>query len=199
MSFLLKCHRCVALSGKNDGVARKAISPWGERVAVAKLFGETPRPRPEDAVRTRWKPDFLFYLHMNKIVLLIVALAVLGTGGWYGYQQYRVIRAKQVEKARVADAEAKQKAAQAAADSTRRDVEAQLKPMKVSSIMPGQPGIVIIDKKEYTEGDRLTLPRGGKQLQIAKVRDDGILLAYNGLTFRLDPPAEPDLAASRKK
>lgn len=136
---------------------------------------------------------------MTKILLAIVAMAALGAGGWYGFQEYQVIQAQRAEKARVAAVEAKQHALQAAAEATRRDVESQLKPMKVSSIMPGQPGIVIIDKKEYAEGDQLALPRGGKQLQIAKVRDDGILLAYNGLTFRLDPPAAPDLAASRKK
>ncbi len=135
---------------------------------------------------------------MNKILLVIVAVAVLGVGGWYGFRQYQVIQTQRVQKARVAVAEAKQRASQAAADATRRDVEAQLKPMKVSSIMPGQPGIVIIDKKEYTEGETLPLPRGGKLLQITKVRDDGVLLACNGLTFRLDPPAAPDLATLRK-
>lgn len=136
---------------------------------------------------------------MNKLVLMIVALAALGAGGWYGYQQFQVIQAHRAHQAQVAAAEAKQKAAQAAADATRKDVEAQLKPMKVSSIMPGQPGLVIIDKKEYQEGDQLPLPHGGKRLQIARVRDDGILLAYNGLTFRLAPPAAPDLEALRKK
>ncbi len=135
---------------------------------------------------------------MNKLVLVIVAMAALGAGGWYGFQQFQVIQAQRAHKAQVAAAEAKQKAVQAAADSTRKEVEAQLKPMKVSSIMPGQPGLVIIDKKEYQEGDQLPLPRGGKRLQIAKVRGDGVLLAYNGLTFRLDPPAAPDLAALRK-
>ena len=110
-----------------------------------------------------------------------------------------MIQAQRAHKAQVAAAEAKQKAALATADSTRKEVEAQLKPMKVSSIMPGQPGLVIIDKKEYQAGDQLPLPRGGKRLQIAKVRDDGVLLAYNGLTFRLDPPSAPDLDAIRKK
>ena len=143
---------------------------------------------------------------MNKFLLVVVTLAALGIGGWYGFQEYQVVRAKQAQKAhdaaiaaQAAAAQAKQRAAQAAADATRKDVEAQLKPMKVSSIMPGQPGLVIINKKEYAEGDPLPLPQGGKVLHISKVRDDGILLAYNGLTFRLAPPAAPDLDALRKK
>ncbi len=142
---------------------------------------------------------------MNKILLVIVAMAVLGGGGWYGFQRYQVIQAQHAQKTSMAAAAAKQRALQAAneakqraADATRREIEAQLKPMRVTSIMPGQPGIVIIDKKEYAEGESLTLPQGGKRVQITKVQDDGILLAYNGLGFRLEPPAAPDLAALRK-
>ncbi len=146
---------------------------------------------------------------MNKILLVIVAMAALGVGGWYGFQRYQLVQAQHAQQARTAAAEAKQRAlqaaneakqraARAAADATRREVEAQLKPMRVTSVLPGQPSIVIIDKKEYAEGESLTLPQGGKSLLITRVQEDGILLAYNGLTFRLDPPAAPDLAALRK-
>ncbi len=144
------------------------------------------------------QPNFFFSCFMNKILPVIMAMAVLGTGGWYGFQRYQAIQTQRTQKAQVAAVEAKQRAAQAAADATRREVEPQLKLMKVTSIMPGQPGIVIIDKKEYTEGENLALPKGGKRVQIIKVQDSGVLLAYNGLSFRLEPPAAPDLAALRK-
>ena len=134
---------------------------------------------------------------MQKALLTVVVLALLGVGGYFGFQQYQLIQAKRAEAARVAAAAAQAKARQAANDATRKDVEGQLRPMKVTSIMPGKPGLAIIDKKEYAEGDSLPLQKG-KALRITAVRDDGILLAYNGLAFRLDPPAAPDLAALRK-
>ena len=147
---------------------------------------------------------------MKKMLTMIVTVAALGVGGWYGFQRYQAIHAEHAQKAQATANEAKQRAALAAAeaklrarqaeiDSTRHDIETQLKPLKVTSIMPGQPGIAIINKKEYAEGDPLPLPGGKKQLQIAKVNEDGILLAYNGLTFHLDAPAAPDLDAIRKK
>ena len=142
---------------------------------------------------------------MQKFLLAILMAAVLGVGGWRGFQYYQSAHVKQAQRA-PATGQSKASAAQTAADAkqqaeiaaTRHDIEAQLKPLKVTTIMPGQPGIVIIDKKEYAEGDPFPLPRG-KKLQVAKVNEDGILLAYNGLTFHLDPPAAPDLDALRKK
>ena len=144
---------------------------------------------------------------MQKFLLVILVGGSLGMCGWRGFQYYQTTYAKPSQTALAAAGRAKQSAARTAADAkqqaevaaTRRDIEAQLKPLKVTSIMPGQPGIVIIDKKEYAEGDPLPLPHGGKKLQVTKVNDDGILLAYNGLMFRLDPPAAPDLDALRKK
>ena len=144
---------------------------------------------------------------MQKFLLVILMGGALGMGGWRGYRYYQTTHAKPTPKAPVAAGQAKLAAAQTTADAkqqaevaaTRRDIEAQLKPLKVTSIMPGEPGIVIIDKKEYAEGDKFPLAGGKKQLQVAKVNEDGILLAYNGLTFRLDPPAAPDLEALRKK
>ena len=53
---------------------------------------------------------------------------------------------------------------QAEIAATRQDIESQLKPLKVTSIMPGEPGIAIINKKEYAEGDKLALSGGKKQL-----------------------------------
>ena len=134
---------------------------------------------------------------MQKTLTTLVVLILLGAGGYFGFQQYQVIQAKRAEAARVAAAAAKARAQQAANDATRKDVEGQLRPMKVTSIMPGQPGLAIIDRKEYAEGDALPLAKG-KTLRITAVRGDGILLAYNGLAFRLEPPAAPDLEASRK-
>ncbi len=144
---------------------------------------------------------------MNKFLLVGLTVGLLGVGGWRGYQYYQVTHAKQAPKAQAVNGQTKATAAQAAVDAkrqaevdaTRKDIESQLKPLKVTSIMPGEPGIAIINKKEYAEGDKLALAGGKKQLQIAKVNEDGILLAYNGLTFRLDPPAAPDLEALRKK
>ena len=142
---------------------------------------------------------------MDKFLLVILTAGLLGVGGWRGYGYYQSTHAKPVSKAPAASGPAKGAAQpvvvdakrQAEIDAIRKDVEPQLKPLKVSSILPGEPGIVIINRKEYAEGDKLTLS-GGKQLQITKVNEDGILLAYNGLSFRMDPPAAPDLAASRK-
>lgn len=144
---------------------------------------------------------------MDKFLLVILAAGLLGVGGWRGYGYYQTTHAKLVPKVQTAGGKAQMSAAQAAADAkkqaeidaTRKDIESQLKPLKVTSIMPGEPGIAIINKKEYAEGDKLALSGGKKQLQVAKVNEDGILLAYNGLTFRLDPPAAPDLEALRKK
>lgn len=135
---------------------------------------------------------------MPKALVALILVLVLGAGGYFGFQEYQVIQAQRAEKARVAAAAARARTEQAANDATRKDVESQLKPMKVTSIMPGQPGLAIIDKKPYAEGDPLLLPRGGKALKITSVREDGVRLAYNGLAFRLDPPAAPDLDALRK-
>lgn len=144
---------------------------------------------------------------MDKFLLVILTAGLLGVGGWRGYGYYQSTHAKPVAKAPAASGSAKGSAQpavvdakrQADIDATRKDIEAQLKPLKVTSIMPGEPGIAIINKKEYAEGDKLTLSGGKKQLQVAKVNEDGILLAYSGLTFRLDLPAAPDLEALRKK
>ena len=135
---------------------------------------------------------------MPKYIIAFVLLVVLGVGGYFAFQQYQVIQAHKAEAARVAAEAARARAVQAANDATRKEVETALKPMKVTSIMPGQPGLAIIDKREYAEGDVLALPKD-KKLRITAVRDDGVLLAYNGLAFRLDPPAAPDLEASRKR
>ena len=130
---------------------------------------------------------------MRKTLTAVVMLLVLGAGGYFGFQQYQAMQARKARAAEVA----RLHALQVAADATRKDVEAQLKPMRVTSIIPGQPGLAIIDRKEYAEGDALPLPRG-KALKITAVREDGVRLAYNGLAFRLDPPAAPDLEALRK-
>ena len=138
---------------------------------------------------------------MPKSLLALVLALVLAGGGYFGFQEYQTIQAQRAAKAHAAAAAAAEaarvRAQQAANDATRKDVESQLKPLKVTSIMPGQPGLVIIDKKPYAEGD--PLPLKGKALKITAVREDGVLLAYNGLSFRLDPPAAPDLDALRGK
>jgi hypothetical protein len=152
---------------------------------------------------------------MQKIALSVIALIVLAAGGWFGYQQYTGMQARKAEHARqialaaqeaalAAKQRAFQEAAQverkkeiAAALAARQEIEGALKPMKVTSILPGNPGLAIIDKTEYAEGDSLPLTCG-KRLLISSIKADGIALACNGLSFHLDPPAAPDLASARK-
>ncbi len=137
---------------------------------------------------------------MKTTIQLVILLALLAGGGYYGYQQYQaayVRKASLVAKAsneKQTQDSAKKKAAD---DAMRQEIGAALKPLRVSSILPGQPGMVIIDKQEYAEGDQLSLPKGRK-VRITKVQEDGVLLAYNDLSFRLDPPAAPELASGRK-
>ncbi len=88
--------------------------------------------------------------------------------------------------------------AAAAANAERQEIEGSIKALHLTTIMPGQPGIVIIDKQEYNEGESLPLPKGRKA-KIVAVQDDGVQLTCNGMAFHLDAPAEPDLAALRKK
>ena len=82
--------------------------------------------------------------------------------------------------------------------TTRGEIEAALQGMRVTTIMPGQPGVFILDKHDYSEGDELPLSKGRKARVVA-VQEDGVRLTCEGMTFHLDPPAAPDLAASRKK
>ena len=140
---------------------------------------------------------------MKTPVLVVILLVIIAAGGDAGFRQYQQHQkaeaikkeqaARQQEAARQADALAKKQAAEAA---TRKEVNDALKAVKVSSLTPGQPGIVIIDKQEYAEGDDLLVAKGRK-LRVTKVQEDGVLLACNGLTFHLDPPAAPDLEALR--
>ena len=142
---------------------------------------------------------------MKTPILVVVLLAIIAGAGFYGFQQYqktqaalsgrKLAAAQQQQSRQLTEAQAKK---QAAEDATRKEVDASLKPLKVTSILPGQPGIVIIDKQEYAEGDDLPVAKGRK-LRVTKVQEDGVLLACDGLTFHLDPPAAPDLAASRKR
>ena len=142
---------------------------------------------------------------MKTPVLVVLLLAIIAGAGYYGFQQYQQTRkalsgrkplASQTQgTAQQSEAAARK---QAAEEATRKDIDASLKPLKVTSILPGQPGIVIIDKQEYDEGDVLPVAKGRK-LRVTKVQEDGVLLACDGLTFHLDAPAAPDLAASRKR
>ena len=86
----------------------------------------------------------------------------------------------------------------AAANAERQEIEAALKAMHVTSILPGQPGMIIVDKQEYSEGESLPLPKGRKA-KIVTVQDDEVQLACDNMAFHLDAPAGPDLAALRKK
>ena len=138
---------------------------------------------------------------MKTPVLVVLLLAIIAGAGYYGFHQYQQTQASltsqksSASSKQLTEAQAKK---QAAEDATRKDIDASLKPLKVTSILPGQPGIVIIDKQEYVEGDVLPVAKGRK-LRVTKVQEDGVLLACDGLTFHLDPPAAPDLAASRKR
>ena len=80
----------------------------------------------------------------------------------------------------------------------RQEIEAAVKALHLTTIMPGQPGQVIIDKQDYGEGESVPLPKGRKA-RIVAVQDDGVQLTCNGMTFHLDAPGAPDLAASRRK
>ena len=139
---------------------------------------------------------------MKTPILVVVFLAIIAAAGYKGFQQYQQFQNPQARKiAEKSSAAQKQQTAeqakkQAADDATRKEIDGALKSLKVSSILPGQPGIVIIDKQEYAEGD--DLPVAKRKLRVTRVQEDGVLLACNGLTFHLDPPPAPDLAASRK-
>ena len=144
---------------------------------------------------------------MKTPVQIIILLALLAGGGYYGFQQYRAAQAARLAQvARASEAahravtvqQAQDFAKQQAADNAKRqEIGVALQSLKVSSLILGQPGMVIIGKQEYAEGDQIPLPKGHKA-RITKVQEDGVLLACEGLAFHLDPPAAPDLAASRK-
>ena len=85
-----------------------------------------------------------------------------------------------------------------AAIAERQEIEASLKTTHVTTILPGQPGIFIVDKQEYSEGEALPLPKGRKA-KIVSVQDDGVQLTCDNMAFHLDAPTGPDLAALRKK
>ena len=85
-----------------------------------------------------------------------------------------------------------------AAATARTEIEAALRELHVTTIMPGQPGMFILGKQDYSEGEDLPLPKGRKA-RVAAVDNDGVRLTCEGMAFRLDPPAAPDLAAMHKK
>ena len=160
---------------------------------------------------------------MNKdLFLLGVCLLVLAGGG--GYHFYQSAHAKPstsaiasardilADKAHpktapvhpptpAVDADlAKKQAAAKQAQDAHAQIESTLHTMKVSSILLGDPAIVIISKQEYSVGDPLTLPGSpAKTLKVTAINDDGVTLAADGQTYHLDAPAAPDLAATRKK
>ena len=160
---------------------------------------------------------------MNKDALLLgVALAVLAGGGGYHYYQSQhtpppaaaptklsavgTAHPKPVaapanadqKKAAAATATAQQQAA--AAQAAHAQVEAALSSLKVSSILLGDPAVVIISKQDYGVGDLLKLPGSpGKTRQMTGINDGGVTLTADGQNYHLDAPAAPDLAASRKK
>jgi hypothetical protein len=180
------------------------------------IAGAKAASRPETAYRFVNSNFF----RMQKTVLGIVAVAVLAIGGWFGYQQYTAFQLRRAEHARqvvqqaaaaahLAEVAAKQHAFAvaaevarqkniAAAQAARKETEEALTALKVTSLLPGNPGLAIIDKTEYAEGDSLTLT-GGKRLLIASIKAGGIALSGNGQTFHLDPPSAPDLAAARRR
>lgn len=84
------------------------------------------------------------------------------------------------------------------ASPVRAQIEPLLKPLKVTSIMLGEPSLVIINKKDYSVGDTLALP-GAKDVKVAAIDEAGVTLSCRGENFHLDAPAAPDLDALRKK
>ena len=160
---------------------------------------------------------------MNKDALLLcAALAVLVGGGGYHFYASKhqppppdpLTAAKTAlgspghAKPAAAPASAAQKQAAsgdaarqqqiAAARAAHAQIETALGSLKVSSILLGDPAIIIVSKKEYSVGDALVLP-DGKTLRVTGIGEDGVALAGNGEAFHLAAPAAPDLAASRKK
>ena len=84
--------------------------------------------------------------------------------------------------------------------AARASVESALSGLKVSSILLGDPAVVIISKQDYGVGDPLPLPGNPpKTLKITGINEDGVTLVADGQSYHLAAPAAPDLAASRKK
>ena len=87
-----------------------------------------------------------------------------------------------------------------AVQATRASVESALSGLKVSSILLGDPAVVIISKQDYSVGDSLKLPGNpAKTLKLTGINEDGVTLVADGQNYHLAAPAAPDLAASRKK
>lgn len=144
----------------------------------------------------------------KNLFLLVLCLAILGVAGWYQHQHAKAATLPAKTAATTAKkgapaslppgaGQSKDAAALQQRAAARAPIEAALQSMKVSSILLGDPAIVIINKKEYSVGDSLPLP-GGKALPVTAIQEDGISLAANGETFHLAAPAAPDLEASRK-
>lgn len=144
---------------------------------------------------------------MQKVILAVLVCALFGYGA-YDHRAVFLGAPKPVPGGAAAGAKptggaaahpAAAKAAPAGgAPSARAQIEPLLKPLKVTSILLGEPSIVIIDKKDYGVGDTLPLP-GGKKAQVAAINEAGVTLTCEHENFHLDAPAAPDLDAIRKK
>ena len=156
---------------------------------------------------------------MQKIFLAALVLALLG---YVAYQNRAQLKpgapkppgtlAKVMTAARSTAAAARDASGVAAVPASataaggsaavRAQVEPLLKPLKVTSILPGDPAAVIINKQDYSVGENLKLPAanpGAKPIKVTAIDEGGVTLVCQGETFHLDAPAAPDLAASRKK
>ncbi len=144
---------------------------------------------------------------MDKNLVIVTALiAVMGAGAWYQHRPAfpktapgAVAKGKPMPGVAPARTAAVPAAPNPPADqqAARTEIDNALHGLKVTSILLGDPAIVIINKSEYSTGDPLNLP-GGKTLQVTGITEDGVALGYNGMAFHLAAPAAPDLAASRK-
>ncbi len=154
---------------------------------------------------------FLVYFVDKNLVFVVLIVALVGGGAWYQHHAKAPVPAavaaagKPVSTAAVPPSKAAAATAAAAKAellkkqaAARAEIENALKSMKVTTLLLGEPAIVIINKEEHSVGDSLKLA-GGKELQITGIDENGVALGYDGQRFHLDPPGAPELAASRRK
>jgi hypothetical protein len=55
---------------------------------------------------------------------------------------------------------------------------------KISSLLLGDPRLVVIDKREYEVGSEIVLPRG-RRGRIAEIAEDGVRVSYDGRSYRI--------------
>jgi hypothetical protein len=156
---------------------------------------------------------------MNKEFIICIGLIAIGAGGWVAnkrwdaYQAQKVVHdqrmaylkltqektsnAQEIRDKKLKETEAQFQKRQEQERAARPEIEAQLKGCKISSILLGNPSIVVINKKNYEEGADLPLPNG-KALKIASIKEDRVMLASGTQTFQLVMPSARDLGGTSR-